>query len=253
MGILFAGLDHVAGLRRAGGTADPDPVVFATLAELAGAEGVSISLGRESGAGERDVRLLRETVQTALNVCCPPREDWIKLALGLQPDMVTLTPPEHEGMGLERGLDVEDRRLELAPAIEGFKAGGIAVGVHVEASPAQVKAAQRAGVHAVVLHTGRLAAVAGGKAQGGELERLMNAAKIAHKLGLVVHAGGGLRYQTVGLLAEIPEIVALHVGHGLVARASLVGVAEAVRELLRRIQGPAGWGAAASLRGGGGP
>jgi pyridoxine 5-phosphate synthase len=251
MAVLFAGLDHVVGLRQAGGAADPDPVAFASLAELAGAEGISISLGRERGAGERDVRLLRETVRTALNIRCPPREDWIKLALALRPDMVTLAPPEHEGLGLERGLDIEDRRLELSPAIDGFKAAGIAVGVHVEALPAQIKAAQRAGVHAVVLHTGRLAAVAGGAEQGGEVERLMNAAKVAHKLGLAVHAAGALRYQTVGLLAEIPEIAAVHVGHGLVARACLVGVAEAVRELLRRIQGPGGWGGAGILRGGG--
>jgi pyridoxine 5-phosphate synthase len=252
MAMLFAGLDHVAGLRQAGGTPDPDPVAFAALAELAGAGGISLSLGRERGGGERDLRLLRETVQTVLNVCSPPREEWIKLALATRPDLVTLTPMEYEGLGTERGLDVEDRRAELAPVIEALKAGGIAVGVLLEAVPAQVKAAQRAGIQVAVLHTGRLVALAGGKEQSGELERLVNAAKIAHKLGLAVHAAGGLRYQSVGLLAEIPEIGAVHVGHSLVARASLVGVAEAVRELRRRIEGPPGWAAATILRGGAG-
>jgi pyridoxine 5-phosphate synthase len=252
MAILFAGLDHVAGLRQAGGTPEPDPVAFAALAELAGAGGISLSLGRERGVSERDLRLLHETVQTVLNVNCPPREEWIKLALATRPDLVTLTPTEYEGLGSERGLDVEDRRSELAPVIDALKARGIAVGVLLEAVPAQVKAAQRAGVHVVVLHTGRLAVVAGGKEQSSELERIVNAAKIAHKLGLAVHAAGGLRYQSVGFLAEIPEIGAVHVGHSLVARSSLVGVPEAVRELLRRIEGPAEWAAAAILRSGAG-
>ncbi len=249
MPVLFAGLDHVAALRQAGGTPDPDPVAFAALAELAGAGGISLSLGRERGGGERDLRLLRETVQTVLNLCCPPREEWIKLALATRPDLVTLTPMEHEGLGTERGLDVEDRRSELTPVVDALKARGIAAGVLLEAVPAQVKAAQRAGVQVIVLHTGRLAVVGGGKEQIGELERLVNAAKIGHKLGLAVHAAGGLRYQSVGLLAEIPEIGAVHVGHSLVARASLVGVAEAVRELLRRIEWPAGWAAAGIPRG----
>ena len=252
MAILFAGLDHVAGLRQAGGTADPDPVVFAALAELAGAGGISLSVGRERGGAERDLRLLRETVQTALNVCCPPREEWVKAALAGRPDMVTLTPPEHEGLSTERGLDVEDRRAELTPVIDGLKASGIVVGVLLEAVPAQVKAAHRAGFQVIVLHTGRLAAVAGGKEQGAELERLVNAAKIATKLGLAVHAAAGLRYQTVEFLAEIPEVGAVHVGHSLAARACLVGVAEAVRELLRRIEGPSRLATGTVLRSGGG-
>jgi pyridoxine 5-phosphate synthase len=251
MAMLFAGLDHVAGLRRAGGTPDPDPVAFAVLAELAGAGGISLSLGRERGGGERDLRLLRETVQTVLNICAPPREEWIKLALATRPDMVTLTPMEHEGLGAERGLDVEDRRSELAPVIEALRARGIAIGVLLEAVPAQVKAAQRAGVQVAVLHTGRLAVLAGGKEQSGEIERLVNAAKIAHKLGLAVHAAGGLRYQSVGFVAAIPEIGAVHVGQSLVARASLVGVSEAVRELLRRVEGPGAWAAAPPGGGGG--
>jgi pyridoxine 5-phosphate synthase len=237
MGMLFVRLDHVAGLRQAGGTRDPDPVIAAAFAELAGAGGVSIGVGRErNGMPERDLRLLKETVRTVLNVCLPPQEEWVKLVLAVRPDLATLSPAGREGSGAERGLDVEDRRSELQPVIETLKSGGIAAGVLVDPEPAQVKAAHRVGAAAVLLHTGRFCWAEDGAAQGAEFERLVNAAKVAAKLGLAVHAGGGLTYQTVGQLAEVQEIEAIHVGHSLIARACLVGMGEAVREFLRTLR-----------------
>jgi len=241
MGMLFVRLDHVAALRQAGWTRDPDPVVAAAFAELAGAGGVSIGIGSEpSGAQERDLRLLKETVRTALNVCLPPQEEWVKLVLAIRPDLATLAPPWREGSGAELVLDVEDRRSELQPVIETLKSGGIAVSVVVEPAPEQVKAAHRVGAAAVLLHTGRFCWAENGAAQGTEFERLVNAAKVAGKLGLAAHAGGGLTYQTVSQLAGIREIEAIHVGHSLIARACLVGMGEAVRELLRMLHGAGG-------------
>lgn len=250
MGTLFVRLDHLAALRQAGGTRDPDPVVAAAFAELAGAGGVSISVGRErpssraqaegNGMQERDLRILKETVRTVLNVCLPPQEEWVKLVLAIRPDLATLTPEGREGSGTERGLDVEDRRSELQPVIETLKSGGIAASVLVDPSPAQVKAAHRVGAAAVLLHTGRFCWAGDGGTRAAEFERLVNAAKIAVKLGLAVHAGGGLGYQTVGQLVEVQEIEAIHVGHSLIARASLVGMGEAVRELLRMLGGAGG-------------
>ena len=165
MTILFAGLDHIATLRQAGGLHDPDPVIAAALAELAGAGGLSISLGRERpsspgqaegrGMQERDLRLLRETARCPVNVCLPPLDEWVKLALAARPDLVTLTPEGREGLGAERCLDVEDRRQELSPVIETLRSGGIGVSVLVEPAPAQVKAAQRAGATAVLLDCAR--------------------------------------------------------------------------------------------------
>jgi len=237
MTILFVRLDQVAGLRQAGGTRDPDPVIAAAFAELAGAGGVSIGVGRErNGMPERDLRLLKETVRTVLNVCLPPQEEWVKLVLAVRPDLATLTPAGREDSGAERGLDVEDRRSELQPVIETLKSGGIAASVLVDPAPTQVKAAHRVGAAAVLLHTGRFCWAEDGAAQGAEFERLVNAAKVAAKLGLVVHAGGGLTYQTAGQLAEVQEIEAIHVGHSLIARACLVGMGEAVRELLRTLR-----------------
>jgi len=238
MGTLFVRLDHVAALRQAGGTRDPDPVVAAAFAELAGAGGVSIGVGHErNGTQERDLRLLKETVRTVLNVCLPPQEEWVKLVLAIRPDLATLRPKGREGSGADLVLDLEDRRSELQPVIETLKSGGIAASVLVDPAPAQVKAAHRAGAAAVLLHTGRFCWAEDGAARGAEFERLVNAAKIAVKLGLAAHAGGGLTYQTVSQLAEIQEIEAIYVGHSVIARASLVGMAEAVRELVRMLAG----------------
>ncbi len=264
MTVLFVGLDHLATLRHAGGSRDPDPVVAAALAELAGAGGLSLSIGRDrassralrqpqgmpraqpsgpeqgrgtqaggNGMQERDLRLLRETTRTILNVCLPPLEEAVKLALSVRPEIATLTPEGREGVGAERVLDVEDRGSELAPIIETLKSGGIAVSVLLDPVPAQVKAAHRAGAAAVLLHTGRYAWASDGRTRIAEMERLVNAAKIGHRLGLAVHAGSGLDYQSVGQVAAVPEIEAVHVGHSLVARATLVGMGEAVRELVR--------------------
>jgi pyridoxine 5-phosphate synthase len=234
MGRLFVRLDSVAVLRQVGGTPDPDPVVAAALAELAGAEGVSIAVGGErNDVQERDLRLLKETVRTLLNVALPPQEEWVKLALAIRPDLATLAPLGREGSGANLVLDVEDRGSELQPVIERLKSGGILASVLVDPVPAQVKAAHRVGAAAVLLHTGRFCWAEHGAARGAEFERLVNAAKIAGKLGLSVHAGGGLGYQTVSQLAAIQEIEAIHVGHSVIARASLVGIGEAVRELLR--------------------
>ncbi len=236
MTTLFVGLDPIVTLRQAGGTRDPDPVTAASLAELAGAGGVRITCrGDRGGVQERDLRLLRELVRGILNVWMPPRDEFLKLALALRPDMVTLVPEGREGTGAERGLDVEDRREELLPQIEALKAGGIVAGVSIDPLPTQVKAAHRAGASLVLLHTGRFCWAADDVGRAAEFEALTNAAKIAHRLGLLVHAGGGLTYYSVVPVSRITEIEAVQVGHSLIARAALVGIGEAVRELRRAL------------------
>lgn len=241
MPILFAALDHLASLRQAGGGRDPDPAVAAALAELAGAGGISFTCRRDpSGLQERDLRLLREVTRTALNVCLPPQEEFVKLALDVRPDLVTLIPEGPAHPGVERGLDVEDRRPELTPIIGTLRAAGIAVSVLLDPAPTQVKAAHRAGVDAVWLSTGGLSWVGDLAARAAEFEGLVNAAKVGHKLRIAVHAGGGLGYQTLASVAHIAEIEAIHIGHSLIARATLVGMGEAVRELLRAMEGPSG-------------
>jgi pyridoxine 5-phosphate synthase len=232
MTTLFVGLDHLATLRSVGGTHDPDPVVAAALAELAGANGIRVTCGRERGGVlDRDVRLLREVTRTLLILRMPPQDECLKLALAVRPDIVTLIPGEREGLGLERGLDVEDRRQELVPFVEPLKGIGILAAILVDPLPNQVKAAHRAGAGAVTLHTGRFCWASDDATRAAEFEALTNAAKVGQRLGLGVHAGAGLGYQSVGVVAAISEIVSVDVGHALIARAALVGLREAVQEL----------------------
>ncbi|MBI4537215.1 MAG: pyridoxine 5'-phosphate synthase [candidate division NC10 bacterium] len=231
---LFTELDHLGLLRQAGGGRDPDPAHVAILAELAGAGGISVPCTRGgSGVQERDLRVMREVVHTVFALCIPPQDDLVKLALTLRPDLVTLIPEPREPYEPERGLDIEDRRSELAGCIDALKGGKIPVVLLVDPSPLQIKAAQRTGAGGVRLHTGRFCWAADQGARAAEYEALLNAAKVALRLGLPVHAGGGIGYQTVGAIAQIPEIDTVVVGHSFLARAMLVGVAEAVGELLR--------------------
>ena len=240
MTTLFAGLDHLVTLRSVGGSRDPDPVVAAAQAELAGADGIRVTFGSErGGVRDRDVRLLREVVRTTLMLRMPPQDECLKLALAVRPDVVTLIPGEREGFGAERGLDVEDRRQELVPFLDALKGIGILTAVLVDPSPIQMKAAHRAGSGGVLLHAGRFCWASDDAGRAAEFEALTNAAKVAHRLGLIVQAGGGLGYQSVGVVAAIPEIASLDVGHALIARAALVGVGEAGRELRHMLSGGA--------------
>ena len=238
MTTLVVGLDQLAMLRHAGGTRDPDPVVAAALAELAGAGGIRVTCGREQGGiQERDVRLLREVVRTALIVRMPAQDEFLKLALAVRPDVVTLIPGAREGLGAERGLDVEDRREEILPFVEALKTSGILVAVSVDPVPTQIKAVQRVGAGAVLVHTGRFAWAVSDAARAAEFETLTSAIKMGHRLGLAIHVGGGLTPQSLGAVAELSEITAVDVGHCLIARAALTGMGEAVREIRQILQG----------------
>ncbi len=238
MTTLFVGLDAMVALRRSGGGRDPDPALAAALAELAGAEGICIGCrrGRDEST-VRDLRVLREVVRTTLNVCLSPAEECLSVVLDVRPDLATFVSESREGSGADQGVDVEDRREELLPMVESLKSSGIAVGVLVDPSPTQVKAAHRLGAGVVVLHTGRLAWASEPAGREAEFERLVNAAKIGQRLGLAIHAAGGLHYQSVVPVAQVEEVETVHVGHGLAARAALVGVQEAVREMLRKLAG----------------
>ncbi len=232
MTVLMVGLDALTVLRSAGNSRDPDPAAAAVLAELAGAGGIRLTVAPPvEGSGERDARLLREVVRTVLGLRIAPEEQGVKLALGLRPDLVTLVPGVREGLGQDGGLDVEDRRPELAPILETLKGSGILAAVAVDPAPQQVKAAQRAGAGAVLLHAGRFCWASTDAGRAAEFEALDNAAKVARRLGLIVHAGGGVGYQSAAEIAAIPEIAAIDVGHAVIARAALVGMAEAVREM----------------------
>lgn len=231
---LYINLDHVATVREARKTDEPDPVRAAVLAELGGAHGITVHLREDRRhINERDVRLLMETVRTGLNLELALEGDVLSFALELRPMQATLVPERREEITTEGGLDVEDRerRRNIEAALSRFREAGIRSSLFVDPVESIVRTAQQLGADAIELHTGEYAN-ARGMARGGQLQRLRQCAALGHGVGLAVHAGHGLTYENVQPVAAIPEVEELNIGHSVVSRAVLVGMERAVREML---------------------
>jgi len=234
MGVkLGVNIDHVATVREARKAQEPDPVAAAVLAELGGADGITIHLRADRRhIKDRDLRLLRQVVKTKLNLEMAATEGMLKMALEVKPDQVTLVPEKPNEITTEGGLDVENNQETVVQAVGRLKGGGITVSIFVDPDPVQVKAAKESGADAIEIHTGLYA-----EAQGGEREKeyrkIVEAAQLAQNLGLVVHAGHGLDYRNVGPIASIPGVEELNIGHSIVARSVLVGMERAVQEMKR--------------------
>lgn len=228
---LGVNIDHVATVREARKAQEPEPVAAAVLAELGGADGITIHLRADRRhIKDRDLRLLRQVVKTKLNLEMAATEGMLKIALEVKPDQVTLVPEKPNEITTEGGLDVENNQEMVAQAVGRLKGGGITVSIFVDPDPVQVKASKESGADAIEIHTGLYA-----EAQGGEREKeyrkIVEAAQLAQNLGLIVHAGHGLDYRNVGPIASIPGIGELNIGHSIVARSVLVGMERAVQEM----------------------
>ncbi len=228
---LGVNIDHVATVREARKAQEPEPVAAAILAELGGADGITIHLRADRRhIKDRDLRLLRQVVKTKLNMEMAATEGMIKVALDVGPHQVTLVPEKPNEVTTEGGLDVEHNKEMVAQAVERLKEGGITVSIFIDPDPVQVKAAKESGADAIEIHTG-LYAEARGDERKKEYKKIVDAAQLAQNLGLVVHAGHGLDYRNVGPMASIPGMGELNIGHSIVARAVLVGMERAVREM----------------------
>lgn len=233
---LGVNVDHVATIRQARGTRYPDPVFAASLAELAGAHQITIHLREDRRhIQERDLAILKETVQTELNLEMGATEEILALALDARPELVTLVPERREELTTEGGLDVAGQRMKLRPFVERLKNAGIRVSMFIEADPRQIKASRELGADAVELHTGRYCDHWRDAEGGAELTRIEDAARAATERGLYVAAGHGLDYTNIDPVAAIDEIVEFNIGHSIVARAIVVGMETAVQEMLDRI------------------
>jgi len=233
MAVLSVNVDHIATIRQARRAQEPDPVVAAALAELAGASGITVHLREDRRhIQDRDVRLLREMVKTRLNLEMASTDEMVKIALSVKPDQVTLVPERREELTTEGGLGVDGKKETLKEVVSVLKEGGIAVNLFVDPDPVQIKASHWVGAHGVEIHTGRYAEVKGSDEQAAELERILSMAKLAKRLGLNVNAGHGLDYRNVRKVAAIPEVEELSIGFSIVARAALVGMEQAVEEML---------------------
>jgi len=230
---LAVNVDHVATLRQARRTEEPDPVTAAALAELAGAQGIVIHLREDRRhIQERDLNLLRQTVKTKLNLAMAATQETLKIALSVKPDMVTLVPERREERITEGGLK---KYIRL------FKDADIMVSLLINADLDQVKAAQWVETDYIQVHTGPFCEALTISQRQEEFDRIQNAVKLAHKVGLGVNAGHGLNYRNIVWLADVAEIEEFNVGHAIVARAVLVGFERAVREMVGLITWGATW------------
>ncbi|MDX1948793.1 MAG: pyridoxine 5'-phosphate synthase [Pirellulaceae bacterium] len=228
---LGVNIDHVATIRQARKTYEPDPVAAAVLCELAGADAITIHLREDRRhIQDRDVRVLRETVSIKLNLELSVAEEIVGIACQTRPEQATIVPERREEVTTEGGLDVLAHRAATARAVERLKAAGIAVSLFLDPDPEQIALAKELGADAVELHTGQYA-LARGTAQEQELVALTTAGKLISDLGLTLHAGHGLNYHNVVPVARIPRMHELNIGHSIVARAVLVGLERAVREM----------------------
>ncbi len=231
-------VDHVATVRQARKVIEPDPVTAAALAELAGAQGIVVHLREDRRhIQDRDVEVLRRTVKTKLNLEMAATEEMVKIALGIKPDVVTLVPEKRQELTTEGGLDVVLFEESLKGAIKILHDGNIAVSLFINADPDQIKTAHRLEADYVEIHTGTFADAATFAERQEEFERVLTAAKLSRKLGLGVHAGHGVDYRNVLWLRKIAEIEEFSIGHAIIARAVLVGMERAVREMIALVNG----------------
>jgi pyridoxine 5-phosphate synthase len=230
--LLGVNVDHVATLRQSRRTQYPDPVAAAVLAELAGADQITIHLREDRRhIQERDLQIMRKTVTTRLNLEMAATQEMVKIAYEVKPDVVTLVPERREELTTEGGLDVVGGRETIRRVVKTLRDADIEVSLFIDPDLDQVKAAHRAEAEVVEFHTGRYCDARLAADRRRELSRVVDACKAASKLGLKVAAGHGLNYQNVLPVAAIPEIEELNIGHSIVARAVLVGFERAVREM----------------------
>lgn len=238
MPTLGVNIDHIATIRQARRTVEPDPVAAAVLAELGGADGITVHLREDRRhIQDRDVRLLRQTVRTHLNLEMAATAEMVEIALDIKPDYVTLVPEKREEVTTEGGLDIVGQAERLTQVVATLQDAGIPVSLFIDAEPAQIEASARTMAQFIELHTGRYAEAPGEAAQAEELAYLKAGTEQARSLGLRVNAGHGLTYWNTRSIAAIEGMEELNIGHTIISRASLVGLERAVREMKQVIRG----------------
>jgi pyridoxine 5-phosphate synthase len=229
---LGVNIDHIATLRQARGGREPDPVWAAVLAELGGADGITIHLREDRRhIQDRDAHLLRQTIQVRLNLELAVDPEIVVFALKLRPDQVTFVPERRAELTTEGGLDVVSHRARVGEALSRCRDAGLEVALFIDPDPKQVEVAIELGAAAIEFHTGRYAEATETIDRIRELSALRDAAAATVAAGLELHAGHGLNYQNVGAVARLNHMAELNIGHSIVSRAVFVGLTQAVREM----------------------
>jgi pyridoxine 5-phosphate synthase len=237
MTLLSVNIDHIATIREARRTNEPDPVAAAAICELAGAHGITVHLrGDRRHIQHRDVKILREAVKTKLNIEMAATEEMLGIALDVIPDQVTLVPELPGEITTTGGLDCTRNQQTIANAIKRLQSININVSLFIDPSEQQIRAALAVGARLVEFNTARYSDATlinrATKEGADALEAVKQAAEMAHSKQMQVLAGHGLTYRNVRAIAEIPQIVELNIGHNIIARAALVGIDRAVRDML---------------------
>ena len=229
---LGVNIDHIATIREARKTDEPDPVFAAYLAEIAGADGITVHLREDRRhIQDRDVEILGATVTLPLNLEMALSEDVVEVALEILPDQATIVPEKREEVTTEGGLDVAGNLKNMKALTKKLHDAGIMVSMFIEPDKKQIDASLKAGADAIEIHTGAYANVVTAEDAEEELELIREAADYADAKGLTVNAGHGLTYKNVAPIVAIPQIVELNIGHSIIARAAFVGIEQAVREM----------------------
>ncbi len=237
MNYLGVNIDHIATIRQARGSRYPDPVQAAFVAEQAGADSITIHLREDRRhIQDRDVEVLRGTLQTKMNLEMAATTEMLAVCLGVGPEDCCLVPEKRQELTTEGGLDVAAQVDQIGNAVSRLVSAGIRVSLFIDTEERQIRAAQQIGAAVVELHTGRYADAMHAELRQQELERLQTAARFAASLGLQVNAGHGLHYHNVRPIAAIEEMQELNIGHAIIARALFDGLDRAVRDMKRLLQ-----------------
>ena len=234
---LHVNVDHIATIREARKISEPDPVIGAAIAELAGADGITVHLREDRRhTQERDVNILKETVQTRLNLEIAATEEMFELARKIQPEIVTIVPEKREEITTEGGLNVLEMKELLQVQIPLLQEKKIQVSLFIDPAWEQVDASHQVGSEAIELHTGAYANAKQSKNREKNLQRLYEVADYAHQHHLQVNAGHGLNYQNLPPICKIPHLCELNIGHSIISRSVFVGLTKAVQEMKLLIQ-----------------
>jgi pyridoxine 5-phosphate synthase len=229
---LGVNVDHVATVREARGISEPDPVTAAILAELGGADGITVHLREDRRhIQERDVRAIKETIKTRLNLELALAPEILDFALKVKPHAATFVPEKREELTTEGGLDVIGHRQKLEPVIKKFQDNGIIVSLFIDPDPDQIAMAAEIGAEYIEIHTGRYCDAKNSAEINEEFALIDQACITATNFGLKVNAGHGLNYRNVVEIANLPDIVELNIGHSIIGHAIYVGIERAVREM----------------------
>lgn len=233
---LGVNIDHIATLRQLRGTKFPEPVQAAAICELSGADGITVHLREDRRhMCDRDVRLLRETIQTKLNLEMAVTEEMIRFASDIRPDTVCFVPERREELTTEGGLNVVSAENRIQSAIQRLNEQAIAVSLFVEPDFRQIEASKRLGAQMIEIHTGKYCS-AKPYEQQAELKKILESIQFAKELNLICNAGHGLDYQNILPLARHPDIHEFNIGHSIICRAVLAGLEQAVREMVSLIR-----------------